>query len=97
MSAIKFSQHASSDIEASSDAIYAEVADKMFDNRTMGRDLLALAALFFVLVTYSIQNPLLQYGTQFGSAFRNATLQPTIAAGLILCAAVLIYANRGVR
>ena len=94
MSAIKYSQHASSDIEASSEAIYAEVADKMFDNRTMGRDLLALAALFFVIVTYSIQNPLLQYGTRFGSAFRNATLQPTIAVGLILCAAVLIYANR---
>ncbi len=94
MSTLKLSQHEASDIAASSEAIYAEAADKMFDNRTMGRDLLALAALFFVIVAYSIQNPLLLYGTQFGSAFRNATLQPTIAVGLILCAAILIYANR---
>ncbi len=94
MSTLKLSQHEASDVAASSEAIYAEAADKMFDNRTMGRDLLALAALLFVVVTYSIQNPLLQYGTQFGSAFRNATLQPTIAVGLILCAAILIYANR---
>ncbi len=91
---LKLDQHQASDVEASSDAIYAEAADEVFDNRTLGRDLLALAALFFVIVTYHLQSPLMIYGTQFGSAFRNATLQPAIAVGLIVCAGVLIYANR---
>ncbi len=60
----------------------------------MGRDLLALAALFFVIVAYSIQNPLMQSGTQFGSAFRNATLQPTIAVGLNRARPVLLCVSR---
>ncbi len=75
---LKLTQHQASDVEAASEAIYSEAADEIFDNRTLGRDLLAVAALFFVVVTYHIQNPLLQFGSQFGSAFRNASLQPVM-------------------
>lgn len=88
--AIKISQHQASDIEAVSEAIYAEAADKMFDSRTLGRDMLALAGLFFVIVTYHIQNPLLQFGTQFGSAFRNSSLQVAMLLGLVVCAVGLV-------
>ena len=51
---LKLTQHQASDVEAASDAIYSEAADEelVFDNRTLGRDLLALALLFFVIVTY---------------------------------------------
>ena len=94
MSAVKFSQHEASDIEAASEAIYVEAADKMFDNRTLGRDLLGLAALFFVIVTYHIQNPLLQYDTQFGSAFRNGSLQIAMLGGLVVCAVALAREHR---
>ncbi|MFN8560068.1 MAG: ABC transporter permease [Anaerolineae bacterium] len=87
---LKLSQHQASDAEAISEAIYAEAADKMFDNRTLGRDMLALAAIFFVIVTYHIQNPLLKEGTQFGSAFRNASLGAAMTLGLALCAASLV-------
>ncbi|MEP7290472.1 MAG: ABC transporter permease [Chloroflexota bacterium] len=65
-----------------------------FDNRTLGRDLLAVAALFFVVAAYHIQNPLLQFGSQFGSAFRNASLQVAIFIGLAVCSVVLIRINR---
>lgn len=87
---LKLTQGQASDIEAASEAIYVEAADKMFDNRTLGRDLLAVAGLFFVIVTYHIQNPLLQYGTQFGSAFRNSSLQVAMLGGLVICAAALV-------
>ncbi len=91
---VKLSQHQASDIEAASEAIYVEAADKMFDNRTLGRDLLGLAALFFIIVTYHIQNPLLQYDTQFGSAFRNGSLQIVMLGGLVVCALALAREHR---
>ncbi len=87
---LKLSQGQASDIAAASEAIYVEAADKIFDNRTLGRDLLALAAIFFVIVTYHIQNPLLKEGTQFGSAFRNASLGAAMTLGLVACAASLV-------
>ncbi len=93
---LKLSQHEASDIEAASEIIYAEAADEeieSFDNRTLGRDLLALALLFFVIVTYHIQNPLLKEGTQFGSAFRNATLQTAMLIGLVVTTAALLRAH----
>lgn len=65
-----------------------------YDGRTLGRDLLAVAALFFVVVTYHIQNPLLQFGSQFGSAFRNASLQVVMVLGLAICSVVLIRIHR---
>jgi NitT/TauT family transport system permease protein len=55
------------------------VADEPYDRRTLGLDMLALVALFLVAVTYHLQNPILLYEVQFGSAFRNATLQPVLA------------------
>lgn len=91
---LKLTQHQASDVEAASEAVYSEAADEIFDNRTLGRDLLAVTALFFVVVTYHIQSPLLQFGSQFGSAFRNASLQVVIFAGLAISAAVLIRVNR---
>ncbi len=91
---LKLNQHQASDVEAASDAIYASAADEeleeVVDLRTLGRDLLALALLFFVVVTYHLQNPLLKEGTQFGSAFRNASLGVAMMLGLVICSAALI-------
>src|SRR4051812_8687470 len=87
---LKLNQHQVSDVEAASEAVYSEAADAVFDNRTLGRDLLALALLFFVIVTYHLQNPLLKEGTQFGSAFRNASLGVVITFGLVICSLALI-------
>ncbi|MDX2136611.1 MAG: ABC transporter permease [Chloroflexota bacterium] len=65
-------------------AIAAPAAnDTTHDQRTLGLDMLALVALFLVIVTYHLQNPILLYDVQFGSAFRNATLQPVLAVGLL--------------
>ncbi|MBI1259388.1 MAG: ABC transporter permease subunit [Chloroflexi bacterium] len=88
---LKLSQHQASDAEAASEAVYSEAADEIvYDNRTLGRDMLALALLFFVIVTYHLQNPLLKENTQFGSAFRNASLGVAITGGLVICALALI-------
>ena len=91
---LKLTQHQASDVEAASEAVYSRAADEVFDNRTLGRDLLAIALLFFVVVTYHIQNPLLQFGSQFGSAFRNSSLQIAIFIGLVVCSAVIINIHR---
>ena len=92
--ALHLSPQQSGDIQAADKVIYAEAADKVFDNRTLGRDLLALAGLFFVIVTYHLQNPVLREGTQFGSAFRNASLQVAMVIALVVCAAALINVQR---
>lgn len=78
-------QSASSQLNPSPAAM---VADN-YDGRTLGRDLLALMTIFLVVVAYHLQNPVLLYQVQFGSAFRNATLQPVIAVGLILTFLIL--------
>jgi NitT/TauT family transport system permease protein len=78
------------DVAAASDAIYSEAADRVIDTRTLGRDLLALVTIFLIIATFHIQNPLLQHGTQFGTAFRNATLQPVLAVGLAVCVWFLV-------
>jgi NitT/TauT family transport system permease protein len=54
-----------------------------YDRRTLGLDMLALAAIFLIAVTYHIQNPILNHETQFGSAFRNETLQPVLTWALL--------------
>ncbi len=59
------------------------VTAEAYDRRTLGLDMLALTALFLVAVTYHLQNPILLYEVQFGSAFRNATLQPVLAWALL--------------
>ncbi len=81
------------DIEAATQTIYAEAADRTLDTRTLGLDLVALTALLLIVIVAHLLNPLLIYETQFGSAWRNATLQPVLAGVLAICAGVLIYAN----
>lgn len=90
-----FTQHQQSDLEAASDAVYSAAADEIvesFDNRTLGLDLLALVTIFLIVVTYHIQNPLLQFESQFGRAFRNASLQNVLTVMLVVVAFVLIRA-----
>jgi NitT/TauT family transport system permease protein len=68
--------------------------DDSVDTRTLGRDLTALTALFMALAVFQVQNPLLLHTTTFGSAFRNATLQPALAVGLALAGGLLIASPR---
>lgn len=65
--------------------------------QSLGRDQLALLTIFFIVVTYHIQNPLLQFVTQFGKAFRNTTLQPVLALALGICAALLILNTQALK
>ncbi|MBC7872309.1 MAG: ABC transporter permease subunit [Chitinophagaceae bacterium] len=58
--------------------------------KTLSYDLLALLTLFLIVVTYHIQNPLLQFERQFGKAFRNESLQPVTAIGLFITVLVFI-------
>ena len=83
---LKLNPHQASDVEAASEIVYAEAAE-LFEPRTLDRDIIALITIFLIVVTYHIQNPLLLFNVQFGSAFRNATLQPVMAIGLIIAAA----------
>jgi NitT/TauT family transport system permease protein len=61
----------------------------------LGRDALAALLLFVIIVTWHIQNPVLQFETQFGSAFRNATLQPVMA--LLLALTIVIWVGNPAR
>lgn len=63
----------------------------------LGLDTLALLTCFFIVVTYHIQNPILQFETQFGKAFRNGSLQPVLAVVLVLCAVMLIWSRQAWR
>jgi NitT/TauT family transport system permease protein len=45
---------------------------------------------------FHVQNPLLLHETQFGSAFRNATLQPALALGLLVTSWFLIRGAGGI-
>ncbi|HEX2622943.1 MAG TPA: ABC transporter permease [Phototrophicaceae bacterium] len=60
----------------------------------LGRDQLALLTIFFIVVTYHIQNPLLQFVTQFGKAFRNTSLQPVLVSSLAISAGILIISTQ---
>lgn len=64
------------------------------DSRTLTRDMLALATLMLIVIAYHLINPLLLHETRFGTAFRNATLQPVLAVSLILCTVLMIIAAR---
>lgn len=68
----------------------AETVIDNYDSRTLGLDLLALTTLFLVVVAYHLQNPISLYLIQFGSAFRNTTLQPVIVVGLLLTSVILV-------
>lgn len=67
------------------------------DQRTLGRDMLGALTIFLIVVTYHIQNAGLQFETQFGSAFRNASLQTFLVFLLTICVIVLIGKWRDVR
>jgi NitT/TauT family transport system permease protein len=86
---LKLTPHQASDAEAMSEAVYSMAADAAIEPQTLGRDIVALVAILLVVVTYHIQNPLLQFGVTFGTAFRNVTLQPILALTLLGCALIL--------
>ncbi|MDX2160900.1 MAG: ABC transporter permease [bacterium] len=58
--------------------------------QTLTFDMIALLLILCIAAAYHIQNPLLQFETQFGTAFRNATLQPVIAVLLAVGSALLM-------
>ncbi len=66
------------------------IAPVLGADQSLGRDGVAILLLFLIAATWHIQNPLLQFETQFGSAFRNATLQPVIVMLLALSAAIWV-------
>lgn len=74
---------------------------EVHERPSLNRDLLAVLTLFLIVVTYHIQNPLLQFESQFGKAFRNDSLQPVLAVGLVVCVAAILAPwaalRRGVR
>lgn len=89
---LKLTPSQSSDVEAASESIYSEAADAVLAMESgLGRDFLALATLFLIVVTYHLQNPLMQFEINFGRAFRNATLQPVLAFALLICAVALAF------
>jgi len=90
---LKLTSHPVSDLAP----VYSKTADLSAEPRTLDRDLIAVVTIFLIAVTYHIQNPLMQFNTQFGSAFRNATLQPVMAVGLVIAAAALIGKPRTLR
>jgi NitT/TauT family transport system permease protein len=89
---LKLTPSQASDVEAASEKVYADAADQVLATQAgLGRDMVALVTIFFLVVTYHLQNPLLQFEIDFGRAFRNATLQPVLAAGLLLCSVLLAF------
>lgn len=89
---LKLTPSQASDVEAASEKIYADAADSVLATQAgLGRDMIAIATIFFLVVTYHLQNPLLQFEVNFGRAFRNATLQPVLAVGLLVCALLLAF------
>src|SRR6185369_771233 len=83
---LKLSPHQISDVEAASEVIYSKAAETVLKTpkTSLGPDMTALVAIFLVIVVYHIQNPLLQFETQFGQAFRNKSLQTVLALGLVV-------------
>lgn len=89
---LKLTPAQKSDVEAASEKVYAAAADRVLaEQATLGRDMVALVSIFLVVVTYHLQNPLLQFEVNLGKAFRNATLQPALALGLLLCTLLLAF------
>lgn len=60
----------------------------------LGLDAVALIALLLIAILHHIQSPLLQFEVDFGKAFRNETLQPALALGLLVCGWVLMRGRR---
>lgn len=64
---------------------------------SLGADMIALVTIVLIAAAYHIQNPIMQFETQFGSAFRNASLQPVIPLMLAVAVAALITPLRTLR
>mgnify|MGYP000312406701 CR=1 FL=1 len=80
------------DVEAASETVYGDAADAVPESQAgLGRDLVALVTIFLIVVTYHVQNPLLQFEIDFGKAFRSVTFQPVLAVALLICALVLAF------
>jgi NitT/TauT family transport system permease protein len=88
--ALKITPHQASDVEAASEAVYSQAADQLLQTATLGRDLLALLTIFLIVVTYHLQNPLLQFGVPLGQAFRNASLQPILVLAMVIGSAIMV-------
>jgi NitT/TauT family transport system permease protein len=86
------------DLESVTETAYSEAADTILEaERGLSIDLVALVAIFLTVVTYHIQNPLLQFVAQFGRAFRNESLQVVLAVTLVICVVILTRAAAGAR
>jgi NitT/TauT family transport system permease protein len=89
---LKLTPSQASDVEAASGTVYSTAADTVLGHEAgLGHDMIALVTLFLVVVTYHIQNPLLQFEIDFGRAFRSATLQPVLAVSLLIGAVLLAF------
>jgi hypothetical protein len=88
-----FTQAQKSDLEAAAPSLLTVPADEIieFENRSLGRDFLAITVIFLLAAAFHIQNPLLQT-YQFGRAWRSATLQPVVIILLCITSAALILA-----
>lgn len=90
-SSSSFTAAQKSDMEAATALALADAADEVteFESRSLGRDFLALAVIFLIVVTYHAQNPILTYATQFGRSWRNSSFQQVL--GITLIAVVLAF------
>jgi NitT/TauT family transport system permease protein len=84
-------------VQAGVRPLAAPTADEIteYDSRTLGRDFLALATIFLVIVGYFMQNAILNHEVTFGRAFRNDSLQPVLAVALFLLALLFVREWRG--
>lgn len=85
---VNFSPRAT--LEAHTQPTVEEQTLQAQEGTSLNRDMLGLVTLFLIVVTYHIQNPLLQFERQFGKAFRNDTLQPVMAVGLVGAVLLLV-------
>lgn len=85
-----------SDIAAATDEVYSSAADEVVEQelRSLGRDFLALVAIFLIIAAYHIQSPLLLFESQFGRAFRNSSLQVALSLGLAVSVVAMIGWSR---
>ncbi len=75
----------------------SSAVDDAHDQRTLGLDMLAVVVIVLLVAAYHIQNPLMQFEVTFGTAFRNATLQPVIALLFVVTSLALVNGVRPIR
>ncbi len=88
-----FSSAQQSDMEAAAALALADAADEIieYETRTLGKDYLALAVIFLIVITYHAQNPILTYATQFGRSWRNASFQQVLGVALIASVLAMVW------